>query len=119
MGSVGIVTEMELLDDRIEIAALAEVLEADGAAFLGVPQRVDEVFIGKLVDVEHLLAQALLHDLLGRLLLLLDFDVVLLGEITQGLGIGEMLVFHEELGRIARLTTAETLEDVTGRVDTE
>ena len=30
-----------------------------------------------------------------------------------------MLVFHEELGRVARLAAAEALEDIARRVDAE
>ena len=30
-----------------------------------------------------------------------------------------MLVFHEELGRVARLATTETFEDVSRRIDTK
>ena len=113
----GIVAEVELFDNRVEIAALTEIFKADGLTFLGVPQRINEILVGKLVDVEHLLADALLHDFLSSLLLLLDFDVVLLRQVTQRFGIGEMLVFHEELGRVARLATAETFEDVSRWVD--
>ena len=33
----GVVTEVELLYDGVEVAALAEILETDGLAFVGVP----------------------------------------------------------------------------------
>ena len=115
----GIVTEVKFLDDGVEIAALTEILKAYGLALISVPQRINEILVGKLVDVEHLLADALLHDLLWGLLLLLDFDVVLFGKVTQSLGIGVMLMFHKELGRIARLATAKAFEDIARWIDTE
>ena len=74
-----IVAQMELLYDGVEVAAFAEVFQTDGLALVCVPKRIDEVFVGKLVDVEHLLADALLHDFLRSLLAFLDFDVVFLG----------------------------------------
>ena len=115
----GIITEMEFLNDGIEIATLAEIFKADGLAFLRIPKGINEILIGELVDVEHLLADALLHDLLSSLLFLLDFDVVLFGKVTQSLGIGVMLMFHEKLGRVARLAAAEAFEDVARWIDTE
>jgi len=39
-------------------------------------------------------------------------NVVFLGEVTERLGIGEMFMFHEELGRITAFAAAETFEDV-------
>ena len=114
-----IITEVEFLDDGIKITTFAEILEADGLAFLRIPKGINEILVSKFVDVEHLLADALLHNLLRGLLLLLDFDVVLLRQITQRLGIGKMLVFHEELGRISSLAAAEAFEDISRGIDTK
>ena len=53
------------------------------------------------------------------LLLLVNLDVVLAGEVLQGLGIGEMLVFLEETHHVARLAAAKAFEDALGRRDIE
>ena len=115
----GAVTQMELLDDGVEIAALTEILQSYRLAFVGVPQGIHEELVGEGVDVEHLLALGLGHPFFWRQLFFFDLDVVFSGEIAKRLGIGDMLVFHEELGRVAALAAAEALEDVTGRVHVE
>lgn len=62
---------------------------------------------------------ALCHDFVRRKFLFLNLDVVFLGQIAQGFGISEMLVFHKEFGGVASFATAEAFEDVACRIHIE
>ena len=69
---------------------------------------------GKLVDHELAFALALSGSLLVGEFTLLDVDVVFLGEVAQGLGIGKLLVLHDEIDRAAPLAAREALANALG-----
>ena len=96
-------------------AAPVEVAEAYGAPHLVVVEQVGEVLLGKLTHVEQAVTLRLPLLLLLGLLFLLNLYVVLVGQPPQRLGIGIVLVLHEELHHIARLAAAEALEDALRR----
>ena len=88
------VAEAEFFDAFVVDAALAEVAEADVAAFFGVGHDVAVVLHGELVDGEHGLALHLGGTFFGGLFLLFYFDMVLACEPAEGLLVGHGLEFH-------------------------
>ena len=66
-------------------------------------------------SVQQAFALILLGRLFGCLLFFLYLNVVFLGQIAQCLGIGHLLVGHDEVDRIATFTTAKALVNALGR----
>ena len=73
-----------------------------------------EVLARPLVDDEHRLALRLLTLLVVRQFALLNLDVVFLRQPAQGLGIGNLLVLHQEVDGIATLATGKAFANLTG-----
>ena len=117
--ALGAVTQLELLDDVVAEATAAQVGHADVAPLVRVAQGVAEVVAGKLVDDEEAVAFGLCGLLFGGLFAFLDFDVVLLGQEAQGIGIGQLLVQHDEVHGVAPLAAGEALAEVLGGRDVE
>ena len=68
-----------------------------------------EVVARPFVYDEHTFALALRLLLLGCEFLLFNLDVVFLGKPSQSLGIGELLVLHQEMNHVSAFSTRETL----------
>ena len=117
--ALGAVTQLELLDDVVAEATAAQVGHADVAPLVRVAQGVAEVVAGKLVDDEEAVAFGLCGLLFGGLFAFLDFDVVLLGQEAQGVGVGQLLVQHDEVHGVAPLAAGEALAEVLGGRDVE
>ena len=73
-----------------------------------------EPVLRPLVDDEHRLALVLLLTLLVSQFLLDNLDIVLLRQPPQCLGIGNLLVLHQETGRRTALAADETVTDILG-----
>ncbi len=101
--------QTELLYDVVAHAALAEVLHTDGAAVHVVLQYVVEVVGGPLVDDEHGLALGVLLLLLVGELALLYLYVVAVGQPAQGVGVGQLLVLHDEADAVAAFSAYEAV----------
>ena len=112
---VGTKSELEFLNYVVAEAALTEVGQTHGSPIDGVIHLLLEPCVGPFVDDEQALALALLGTLLVGLLALLDFDMVFLGQIAQGIGVGELLVLHDEMHGRASLAAREALADVLRR----
>ena len=112
---VQVEAQLELLDDVVAYAALAKVLHADGHAVGVLVQRVLEVLHCIFVHDEHRFPLALLALLLVAQFALLNLDMVFVGQPAQRLGIGHLLVFHDEVHGRATLATAEAVAGVAGR----
>ena len=112
-------TQLELLDDVVANATLAEILHADGHSVGMVVQGVLEIFQGILVDDEHRLALRLLALLLVGELAFLYFNVVFVGQPSQCFRIGHLLVLHDKGDGRASLAATEAVAGVTGRRDHE
>ena len=80
-----------------------------------VAQDVLEIVAGKLVDDEEALTFALCLLLLVGQLLLLHLDAILLGQIFQRFGIGELFVLHDEVYGIASLAAGKAFAQSLGR----
>ena len=72
-------------------------------------EQVLEVFLCPFVDDEHRFALRLFLLLLVGQFSLMDLDMIFLGKPAQGLGIGELLVLHDEGHGIAALAAAEAV----------
>ena len=107
--------QLEFLDDVVAYATAAEVLFADGHTVGVVLQHIVEIVHGPLVDYKHRLAFALLLSLLVGELLLHHLDVVFLGQPVQSLGVGDLLVLHEETDGCAAFPAHKAVTDVLGR----
>ena len=107
--------EAELTDDVVADASFAEILHADGHTVDMVVEDVLEVVGSPLVDDEHRLALALRLAFFVGELALLNFDVVFLRQPAQCLGIGHLLVLHDEANGVASLSAGEALTDATSR----
>ena len=105
-------------DGLVLEAAGMEILDGDGAAFVRRELVLVEVE-GELRDGEEALVPLARGDVLGRFLLLLHLDMVLAGEILEGLRVGELLVLHDEAHGRAGLAAAEALVDAAGRLHVE
>ena len=106
------ITQVELLDDIVADASATEVLFADGNAVGVVLQHLLEVLQGPLVHCQHRLTVALMLFLLVGQFPLLDLDIILLRQPAQGLGIGYLLVLHQEVDGRTALTTSKALADL-------
>ena len=84
-----------------------------------VAQGVAEVVVGKLVDDEEALAFGLCLLLFVGEFALLYFDVVLLGQVAQRFGVGQLFVLHDEVHRVASLSAGKTLAQTLGWRDVE
>ena len=109
------VAQPEALDDLVAETAPVEVAQAHGAPHLVVVEQVGEILLRKLAHVEQAVSLRLPLLLLLGLLLLFYLDVVLVGQPAQRLGVGVVLVLHEELHHVARLAAAEAFEDALRR----
>ena len=111
--------QLKLLDDVVAETARAEILQADGHAVGMVAQRVLKIAEGPLVDDEHRLALRLLAPLLIGQLTLLYLDMVFVGQPAQRLGIGHLLVLHDEADGRAALAAPEAVARATRGRDKE
>ena len=106
------IAQRELLDDIVSDATATEVLPAYGNAVRVVLQHVLKIVLRPLIDNEHRLTVALFLTLLVSQFLLLNLDIVFLRQPAQGLRIGDLLVFHQEVDGCTTLTTGEALADL-------
>ena len=109
--------QLELLDDVVADAAAAEILFADSLSVDVVLQDVMEILTGPLVHDEHRLTLRLLAFLVVRQFALLNLDIVFLRQPAQGLRVGDLLVFHQEVDGVATFATGKALADLTSRRD--
>jgi len=96
-------------------ATLSEVPQADALALPGLMELLLEPFLGPGGQIGEAFAFGLLGLLLGGQLPLLDFDAVFVGEPTERLRIGELLVLHQEGHCAPPLSGAEILKDALAR----
>ena len=107
--------ELEFSDDVISETAASEILHTDGTTVHIILKDILEILGSPLVDDEHRFPFALpLLFLVGQFAFL-DFDMIFLGKPAQGIGIGHLFQFHEEVDGITTLATGETMTDATGR----
>lgn len=104
----GAISQLELLDNVVAEAAVAEIRHTDAASVHMVAQDILEIVAGKLVDDEKAFAFALSEFFLVGQFPLLDFDAVFLGEVFQRLGIRHLLVFHDKVYGITPFAAGET-----------
>ena len=111
--------EPELADRGVgQSALLPEVGHPDAHPLGVVAEEIRKVLRGPSVHDEHRLAVVVAPHLLLRQLLLPDLDAIAFGHHLQRLGIGDVLVLHQERHGIAALPAAETLVDpLRGRDD--
>ena len=74
---------------------------------------------GKFRDGYHRLPLEAVRRVLGALLLLVDLYPVFAGKVLQRLGVGHLLVLHDECHGAAGLAAPEALEDALARGDRE
>ena len=82
-------------------------------------RQAGEVFLRPIVEDEHALAVALSAAFLVRKLAFADFDVILPGQVAEGVGIAQLLVLHNEVDGRAALATGEAFAEVFGGRDVE
>ena len=104
-------SQTETLDDIVAETARTEILQTDGTAVFMLVQNPLEVFCRPFIHDEHRLALVLLPTLLVGHLALLYLYVILISQPPQCLDIGHLLMFHDEVDRIASLPAGETLID--------
>ena len=118
--SVGqIVAQLKRPDDIVTEAARAEILHTYGNTVGIVVEQVLKVFPCPLVDDIHRFALALSLALAIGELSLVNLDVVFLGQPAQSLGVGHLLVLHNETDRVTSLATTKTVAGATCWRDNE
>ena len=117
MRAGGRIAETELADGLVGEFSLVEIRKSDCPPLFVVPQHILEILLGKLGHHQQALMFETAGNLFRCLLLLYDFDMILLGQILERLGIGQVLVLHHERDGIAGLAACETLEDTFARGD--
>ena len=113
------VAQLEFADRLFAKSALREVGEADRATLFVLHEAAGEVFLRPGVEDKHALAVALGAQLVVREFPFADFDVILLGQVAEGVGIAQLLVLHDEVDGRAALATGEALAEVLGGRDVE
>ena len=104
-----VVAQSELQDDVVAEAAASEILHADVVAVGRMVEKVLKVACRPLVDDEHRLPLALLLTLLIGQFALMDLYVVLVGQPPERLGVGHLLMFHDERDGASSLATAKAM----------
>lgn len=113
------VPQRELAHRGIRETALTEVPHSHAQPFIRIVQHMLEIVGGPTVDDHHAFAVVVPPGLLRSQLLLPHLDAVFLRHILECLGIGHLLVLHDEGHGIPALAAAETLEEPLGRRDDE
>ena len=111
------VTQAEGADGSIVETALLEIGQTDVLTGLRLMQLPLEIGASPLVEHEHRLALGLRLFLLVGELLLMDFDVVFFSQVTQRLGVAELLMLHDEIYRATALATSKALANALGARD--
>ena len=106
--------QLEFLNNVVTDATTAEILLADGLSVDIVLQNLMEILTRPLVHHKHRLTLTLLAFLVFVQFTLLNLNVVFLRQPTQCLGIGNLLVLHQEIHGIAALATGKTLTNLAG-----
>ena len=109
VAALGAESQLKLLDDVVAKSALTEVAHSDGLSVAMVVEDVLEILVGKVVDEEEALADALCLLLFVGEFALLDFDAILLGQPLERFVIVELLMLHDEVYHVAALAAAEAL----------
>ena len=111
---------MELVECGLLEAAFLEIGESEHLALVTVAQLFHKVLLGKLVDDEEAFALAAqLFLLRGLGPVVLNGDVVLLGQILQRFRIGHLGVLHQEMDGVALGVAHEALVDAEARGDVQ
>ena len=103
------IAQLELGDDVVAEAALAEIGHSDRLSLHMTAEDILEIVAGIFVDHEHALADALRVFLLIGQLALLHLDVVLVCQPLQRFVVGELFVLHDEVHHVASLSATEAL----------
>ena len=91
------VAQLEFADGFFAKSALREVGEADGAPLFVLHEAAGEVFLRPIVEDEHALAVALSAAFLIREFPFADFNVILPGQVAEGVWIAQLFVLHNEV----------------------
>ena len=89
--------------DFVAKAALTEIAQTSGHTVDIVVQRILKVLVHPFIEGKHTFSFILSLFLLIRQLFLLNFDMILLRQPFQCLGIGHLFQLHEEVHRITAL----------------
>jgi hypothetical protein len=111
---VGRIAQPKFADSLFPVATALEIAQAHALAHVRLQKLVLVVLAGKIIENVQAFFRLLLGNCLGSELYLFNFDSVLAGEIAQRIGVGQVLVLHDELGGVARLAAAKALKDVFG-----
>ena len=109
------VAQAEGLDDVVAQPAAVEVAQTHGAAHLVLVEQAGKILLRKLRHVEQGIALVVALLLLVGQFLFDDSDIVFLCKPAQRLGIGVVLVLHQETYSIAALAATKALVDALGR----
>ena len=112
--ALGAVSKAEAFDCCIGKPARGEVSTRHTQPLVGVVHLLHKVVCRPRIGNHHTLPIVVAPLLLGGLFALLDSDAILLGHPFEGLGIGQLLVLHNEGHSIATLATSETLVESLG-----
>ena len=108
------VTQLELLDNIVPNSALAEIGQTDGFSIYMVVKYILEIISGIFIDDEEAFADTLRFFLFVGQFAFLDFDVVFLGQPTQGFWIIHLLMFHDEVNGIASFAAGKAFTESFG-----
>ncbi len=109
------ISQLEFLYDVVTYSTAAEILQTYSLSVGIVFQDVLEILLRPLVHHKHTLAVCSLLLFLSRQLALLYLDVVFVGKPSESVGIGDLLVLHEEVDGIATLATGKAMTDALRR----
>src|SRR5690606_25612421 len=109
------IPQAELADGGIAETTFLEIAQPNGLSGGALPKGLGKISLGKLTDQVHALPLVGQLPILKILLGLLHLYIVFPCQVFYGLGVGEMLVFHQEGDHVPPFSTAEVLPDLFDR----
>ena len=113
------IAQLELTDGILMEATVGELSHTDRLALLRLEEVMGEMLLCPLGHRHHALPFGALLDLLLGQFLLLDIDVVFLGEEFQRLVVREVFQLHDKVDRVTTLAATEALVNILGGRDRE
>ena len=109
--ALGTISQLEFLDDIIPETAVAKVSHTDTATVYVVLQYILKIVAGEVIDNEQTLALTLHQLLFIAQLSFFNFDIILLGKVSQCLRIRHLFVRHDKVHGVAPLSAGETFAE--------
>ena len=101
------VAKAEILDNLVGKSTPVEIAKTYRRPHLVVEEQVGKIFLCKLRHMKQGVPLVVALNLLLAKLLFLDLNIIFVGQPAKGLGIGVVLMFHEETDNIAAFAASK------------